>query len=133
MLGLQFDEVAEISFRRLHDNISFCYTTVSLPPSVARGLRKIRFLSQPGARSRTTILALLERVYERPLTGAKQTITAIAAPPSIAPLIDCAVGEPVLRTERLYFDADSRPVEFAVAYFNPARYSYRIQLQRTSK
>ena len=133
MLGLQFDEILEVGFQRLHDDVPFCYTTVSLPPSLGQLLRKAPFLREVGSRSQTTILALLDRVLDKPITGAKQMITAVAAPALIAPLIECQVDQPVMRIERLYFDADGRPVELAVSYFNPSRYSYRLQLRRAGQ
>jgi DNA-binding GntR family transcriptional regulator len=32
--------------------------------------------------------------------------------------------------ERTYFDADGTPVETALSYYNPRRYSYRLELRR---
>jgi GntR family transcriptional regulator len=133
ILGLQFDEVIEVSLRRLHDGLPFCQTTVSLPPGLGRRLQQARVLTEPGVRSRSTVIGLLERVLGESITGAKMTITAVSAPAAIGPLIDCEVDEPMMRTERLYFNAEGRPVELAVAHFNPARYSYRLRLQRTAE
>jgi GntR family transcriptional regulator len=38
----------------------------------------------------------------------------------------------LLRMDRLYFDQEGRNVELAVSHFNPARYSYRLELRRTA-
>ena len=42
-------------------------------------------------------------------------------------------GEPLLRIDRLYFDETKRtPWSFAVSYFDPEHYSYRVKLRRRS-
>jgi DNA-binding GntR family transcriptional regulator len=133
LLGLEFDDVAEVTFFRLHQNLPFCFTTVALTPAIGERLLSVESLTRAGARSRATILGLLDTMLEQPVTGAKQSVTAVAAPAEIAGHIDCAPGAPVLCIERLYFSLDGRPAEHAVNYFNPSRYSYRLRLQRTSK
>lgn len=131
-LGLQFDEVLQVGYRRLHEDAPFCYTQVQLPPRVAPLLEAAGFLRERLARSRATILGILDRSLPQPIAGARQTITAVAVPVEVADCIDCAPEEPVLRIERVHFDAEERPVERCVNYFNPARYVYRLQLQRHS-
>jgi GntR family transcriptional regulator len=129
-LGLQFDEVVRVGFRRFHQELPFCFTYVYLPPRVAEVLNGARFLSQPGARSRTTIIGLLDRALPHRIAGSRQVVTAVAAPASIAASIDCDPSQPILRIERLHFDDSDRPVELCVNYFHPERYSYRLQLRR---
>jgi GntR family transcriptional regulator len=129
-LGLQFDDVLHIGYRRLHQNLAFCYTDVYLPPRMDQYVREATFLKSKGSRSRATILGLLDQVLPHPVVGAKQVVTALAAPREVASQIDCLEGEPILKIERLHFDADGRPVEHCVNHFNPERYSYRLQLQR---
>ena len=36
-------------------------------------------------------------------------------------------------TVHLYFDAEDTPVELAVSYFDPERYSYRVKLRRRAR
>ncbi len=129
-LGLQFDEVVRVGFRRSHQDLPFCFTYVFLPPRVAAVLDGARFLTQSGARSRTTIIGLLDRALPHRIAGSKQVVTAVAAPSSIAESIDCDPSQPILRIERLHFDESDRPVELCVNYFHPERYSYRLQLRR---
>ncbi len=66
----------------------------------------------------------------RSIKGAEQSITAAAAPPSVARHLEFAPGQPVLRIDRLYTDDADTPVELAVSYFDPAHYSYRVRLRR---
>jgi GntR family transcriptional regulator len=131
-LGLQLDDVYEMSCTRHRDGVPICQTTVAVPPAIAEQLRDTPLLWRRGARSPTTVIALVERVVGAELTGAKQTITAVALPESIADLVGGSPGEPALCVERLYFAGDGRPVQLSVSYFNSARYSYRLLLQRAS-
>jgi len=48
----------------------------------------------------------------------------------LARRLDCAVGAPVLRIDRLCRDRELRPLELAVNHFNPDRYSCQLQLRR---
>lgn len=125
------DTVMAISFLRLHEGVPFCYTRVHLPMEIGRRLRElpeIIALAEPGARAPFTVISLMNRVSERPIHSAAQDITAVAADPDIAHLLGCAPGLPVLRISRLYRDRELTPLELAVNYFHPDRYSYRIQL-----
>lgn len=129
-LGLQFDDVLHVGYRRLHQDLPFCYTDVFLPPRLEGYLAGAGFLRQRMARSRTTVLGLLDHGLPHPVAGAKQAVTAVTALRDIAEQIDCREGEPILKITRVHFDADGRPVEQCVNYFNPERYSYTLQLQR---
>ena len=130
VLGLQFDDVLHVGYRRLHLDLAFCYTDVYLSPRMERYLQESTFLKNQGSRSRATILGLLDQAIPHPIVGAKQVVTAVAAPANIARQIDCLEGEPILRIERVHFDAEGRPVEHCINHFNRDRYSYRLQLQR---
>ena len=55
------------------------------------------------------------------------------APAFAARHLGCDTGEPLLRIDRLYFDAEDAPVELAVSYFDPEHYSYRVKLRRRSR
>jgi DNA-binding GntR family transcriptional regulator len=130
-LALQFDDVYRVGFRRFHEDLAFCFTYVYLPPRVAEVLGSATFLTRAGSRSRSTIIALLDRALPTHIAGSKQTVTAVAAPQNIAEWIDCHPSQPILRIERLHFDDDDRPVELCINYFHPERYSYRLQLRRS--
>lgn len=129
-LGLQFDDVLHLAYRRCHESQPFCFTEVFLPPRLLPYLESASFLRQPLARSRETVLGILDRALPTPVAGSKQTITAISVPPGVAAQIALEEGAPVLRIERVHFDVDGRPVERCVNYFNPDRYVYRLQLSR---
>jgi DNA-binding GntR family transcriptional regulator len=99
---------------------------------VGRGLRElpeVAGLAEPGARTRCTMISLVDRVSERPIHSATQNATAVAADTDIAHWLGCPPGLPVLRIDRLYRDRELTPLELAVNHFHPDRYSYRIQLR----
>jgi GntR family transcriptional regulator len=127
-LGLQFDVVLRVTYRRSHESVFFCHTEVSVPPRLLPILEDAPFLKQPLSSSRETVLGLLDR--QLAITGTRQVITAVPAPVEIAAAIGCTELQPVLRVERVHFDVDGRPVERCVNHFNPERYVYRLQLQR---
>lgn len=125
-LNLPSDEVAALVIRRLYESIPFVVTHVYLPPEIGRIMRAKGLPSNgPG-----TIIGALERVLPIPIVGASQDVTAAPAPASASEVIDCAPDEPILHVERLYFDSEGNPVEFAVSHYNPRRYSYRLELRR---
>lgn len=130
---LRTTQVMEVRARRLHGGQPYCLTVVSLPLHVGRRLARVRVLRTVGARRKTTVLELLDSILDPPIVAAKQDITVDLAPPEVAPMLDMPPREPVLRIDRLYFDADDRPVEYAVSYLNPARYTYRLEIKRTLK
>jgi GntR family transcriptional regulator len=124
--------VMTISFLRLHQEVPFCYTRVHVPLEIGRKLRElpeVAELAEPGARAPLTVISLMSRASGRPIHTATQDVTAVAANADVAHLLDCAPGEPVLRINRLYRDRELLPLELAVNHFNPARYSYQIQLR----
>lgn len=125
------DTVMAMSFLRLHEGAAFCYTRVYLPVEIGRRLRErpeIAALAEPGARAPFTVISLMNGVSERPIHSAAQDATAVAADADVAHLLGCPPGLPVLRISRLYRDRELTPLELAVNYFHPDRYSYRIQL-----
>jgi GntR family transcriptional regulator len=130
---LRTGQVMEVRARRLHDGLPYCVSVVSLPVPVGRRLARVRLLRTVGARRKTTVLELLDSVLEPPIMTARQDITVDVAPPDVAPMLDLPPRCPVLRIDRLYLDADDRPVEFTVSYLNPERYTYRLELKRTLK
>lgn len=130
-MRLPTDTVATTAFRRRHGDITFCYTTVYLPQRVGQLLDGVPELSQPGSRSRITVIGLLDTRLEDPIAEADQSITAVPATAEIAKQIGCLEGEPVLRVDRLYYDTEEQPVELAISYFVPEHYSYRVRLCRS--
>ncbi len=83
-----------------------------------------------GAVGRQTVIGVIEPHLDQPITEAAQSITVAPADAAVADAVGCAVGHPMLRVDRLYSDADGRPVEFSVSHFLPEQYTYRVTLRR---
>lgn len=131
-LRLPSDDIFIVTFVRLHAEIPFCYTSVYLPPRIGRLLTDVDELSSPGRRSRVTVIGLIDSRTNGSLTAAEQSISAAGAPSFAARHLGRETGEPLLRIDRLYFDAEDDPVELAISYFDPEHYSYRVKLKRRS-
>lgn len=129
-LRLDRDEVCSATLRRLHEDLPFCITYVHLPVDVGTEIMRSGALTVPGELRRTTVIELIQKTTDEPIASANQSINAAVASDEVAPQIDCAPGQPVLRVDRLYFNATGQPVELAISYFNPDRYSYRLALRR---
>jgi DNA-binding GntR family transcriptional regulator len=113
-LRLSDDHVGKTTFLRLHNQEPFSHTSVYLPPMVWAQLGEVKELATAGMLSRVTVIGLLDRVLEVPIQG-----------------LGLPLDTPLLRADRMYFDAGGEPVELAVTHFHRDRYSYRVRLRRT--
>ncbi len=141
-LRLPSDEICHVTLVRRHAGVPFCYTSVYLPPRIGQLLAGTDELATAGRRSRITIIGLIDTRLARgalptaeprgAVATAEQSVSAAGAPAFAARHLGCDVGQPLLRIDRLYFDADDAPVELAISYFDPEHYSYRVRLRRRS-
>jgi GntR family transcriptional regulator len=130
-LRLDSDMVWTVVFRRLHGEVPFCITTVYLPPRVGELVADLPALSEPSARSRATVIGLLDTRLQAPIAEAEQSITVSPASPMAAEQLGCASEQPLLRIERTYLDTEGDAVELAQSEFLPQHYSYRVRLRRS--
>lgn len=131
-MRLDSDVVWTVVFRRLHhDGIPFCLTTVHLPPDVGRLLVDQPEVTEPGTRSRATVIGLLDTRLEEPIADAEQSISVSPATPLATEQLHCQPEQALLRIERTYTDAHGHPVELAVSELLPEQYSYRVRLRRS--
>nr|WP_090341236.1 GntR family transcriptional regulator [Mycolicibacterium malmesburyense]CRL71023.1 transcriptional regulator [Mycolicibacterium malmesburyense] len=132
-LRLDDDLVHTVVFRRSHGAdlaVPFVLTTVHLAPAVAAAVSGSPELAD-GAVGAQTVIGLLEPRLSAPIVEAAQSITVAAADEVVAAAVRCEVGHPMLRVDRLYSDADGRPVELSVSHFLPEQYTYRVTLRRS--
>jgi GntR family transcriptional regulator len=129
-LRLDRDDVFTVSFVRRHGDVPFCHTSVALPPKVGRALEDVEELTVAGKRSRVTVIGLIDDRLGNPIRDAEQSVTATQASAEAAEHLLCPPGSPVLRIDRVYFDAGDRPMELAISHFDPQHYSYRVRLRR---
>jgi DNA-binding GntR family transcriptional regulator len=129
-LDLPNDVLWEGVFRRLHSDGPFCVTQVFLPPDVGPLAAAHLDIDEPGKRTNETLISVIERVREKPISRAHQSITAVGMPADLREALDVPPGTPVLRVDRAYFDTEDRAVELAISHFSPDRYSYRLEMVR---
>ena len=130
-LRLPSDEVVALVVRRLRKDAPFCVAAIHFPADVGQVLDSCAFLHERGSRTpNEPIIDLLDRSSFGPMMGLNQSITAVASPPDIAPLLDCNPGDTLLRIDRLYFNRAGQRIELAIDHFRPDRYSYRCELRR---
>src|SRR5262249_18080933 len=135
-LRLPSDEICTVTLVRRHADVPFCYTTVYLPPRIGQLLTGFGELAAAGRRSRVTVIGLIDvrlAGMASLVAAAEQSVSAAGAPAFAARHLGCDTGEPLLRIDRVYFDAEDTPVELAVSYFDPEHYSYRVKLRRRSR
>ena len=122
------EEVATLVVRRVYEGAPFVVTRIYLPPEPAKRLRDEGLPANgPG-----TVIGTIERFIPFPVAGVSQGITAVPTPEDVSVPLDCQPDEAILYVERLYRDANGTPVEFALSHYNPRRYSYRLELQRST-
>ncbi|WP_420810178.1 GntR family transcriptional regulator [Halopolyspora algeriensis] len=129
-LHLQSDRVHRLAFLRRHEDIAFCLTNVYLPPAVGKLIETVPELTEVGARSRTTIIGLLDERLTDPIAEAEQSITVATADTDIARHLGCGPHRPLLRIDRMYYTTADQSIELAVSYFLSEHYSYRVRLRR---
>lgn len=129
-LRLDSDDVMVALARRAHAETAFCVTRVAFSVEIGTKVLEEGFLTRAGHITPLTAISVVDRVAPRPIAGAHQSVTAITIPGRVAALIDMVPDSPALRIDRLYYDTNGAPVELAISYFNPDRYSYRVELSR---
>ena len=103
----------------------FSHLTTFLPPEIGKHISRQDLGEQP-------ILVLLERLGIH-VTHADQTISAEAAPPGVAAVLQVEVGAALLKIERRVIGNSGRPVEFIRGLYRPDLYRYHMKLQRVQK
>lgn len=124
------DQVFDGAFLRKHDDTPLSVSHISLPLEIGRRITERGLLITPDEVNDRTIVSWVEEINSTPIAVAHQSITACPMPEDAARLLDSTPGEPALRIDRLYFDGDGNAVELAISFFNPASYTYRIELHR---
>lgn len=132
-LRLSGDTVYTVTYRRLHEGLPLCHTTVHLEPSIGRQLSDSPALTQVGALSDATVLAMVDARLPAPIVEAEQSVTAATATPALVQALGCEEHDPLLLIDRMYLTSDNRYVELAISYFIPDRYSYRVKLRRDAR
>ena len=76
-----------------------------------------------------SVYAILDSVFDVPITDADQTVSAISADADTAPLLDVPVGTPLLHIVR-YSRSGDRPVEWCSSVYRTDRYRLTTRVAR---
>jgi DNA-binding GntR family transcriptional regulator len=124
-LELESPAVAVLSYRRTFAGAVFGTTQVAMSPALGQQLIEADAFH---ADARTVIRAV-DACLGGVVAGVQQTLNAVAASAEVAAVLELEEGAPVLYAERLFFDADERPVELATTHYHPDRYAYRLEIR----
>jgi GntR family transcriptional regulator len=124
-LALSSTEVATLKVLRFYEGTPLFTSHIFLPPEVGRSMREAGLPSDGSG----TVIGAAEAFIPRPVGGVSLDITAVSAPASVAALMHCEPGEPTLCVERLFYDSQGTPVEYAVSHYNPRQNSYRMEMR----
>ncbi len=132
-LRAESDVVSVVELVRLQDDRPALVTRACFPSDIGQLLSDVPELMTVGADHPITILGLLDSRLDEPIVEADQSITAVVADADVAAALQCDVGIPVLRIERIYYSASGRAVELAISHSLPELHTYRVRLQRNSR
>jgi GntR family transcriptional regulator len=130
-LRLKSDSLYALTFRRMHHAEPICYTATYLPPRIGDLLTDVAILQTPGATTSSTVIGFVEARMPGVIGSADQSITVGRLPEEAAEAIGGTAGDPMLRIDRVYLDAQGQPVELAINWYDPAKFTYRVQLRRS--
>jgi GntR family transcriptional regulator len=77
------------------------------------------------------IFPLLENELRIELGHAEVSLEARPADASIAKLLDCESGSPIMWVQRLTHDRSGNPVDFEYLAFRGDTYKYQFQIERS--
>lgn len=118
----QGDPVQRVIRMRKIEGEPFSYIINHVPSAIAAKYRRRDLESRP-------MLELLEKAGAAAFE-VEQWITATAAEPHVAAVLNVAVGSPLLKIERIVRDEGGRPVQLVFASYRPDLFEYHIRAQR---
>lgn len=124
-LQVERGELVAITVLRHRDGIPVGSAEIYLPAHIAQLLNG---LSDHADRT-TTIVELVGQALDQEVIDADQEVTAVAADPLLARLLEVPEGSALLQIERLYFASSGTAVELSIGHYRPDQYSYRLALR----
>jgi len=123
-LGLRDgDKIVRCTRVRLRQNQPYCHVTNDLPFEIGQ---KIRRADWKGSVSRA-----LEEKLNIPLREAYQTVGASLADSTLARLLGCRIGAPLLSVDRVVFTDNSLPVERVRTHYRSDIFNFTMHLGRS--
>ena len=122
-LHLAKDAVVQKVFRVLSlDGEPISCLTSFVPKPLARAITRRKLQTKP-------MVLLLEEGGVK-IGNASQTLSASLADHSVAPLLNVAIGSPLLAVNRTVFSVEGSPVQYLRGLYRPDRYEYQMHLSR---
>jgi GntR family transcriptional regulator len=109
---------------RIRHRQPYCLVTNDLPFEIGQ---KIRRADWNGSVSR-----ILEKKLNMPLREAYQTVSASLADSSLARLLSCMIGAPLLSVDRIVYTDNGRPVERVRTLYRSDIFNFTMHLGRTT-
>lgn len=125
-LDLSSPEVWVLRGCRARSGETFGYWEIFVPPEVGE------MLGDLPTEGHTSVVAAIGAAGLE-VARAEQEVTAEASDEFCARLLGVPSGFPLLRTERLFFDRDGRPVEWSISHVRTDRYTHRMELYSLSR
>jgi len=108
---------------RFVERYPYCYLLNYLPIEIGQKI-------QPDILRVKPLVKVLEDDLGIYLAKAVQTFEATIADSEVALLLDTGVGDPLLKIERIVYDANNKPVEFVSSLYRADKYLFKMTLKR---
>jgi GntR family transcriptional regulator len=99
------------------------FDDIWLPGAAFKGLTAERLSEHPGP-----LYGLFESEFGVRMIRAEEKIRAVTADAAVAPVLEVAIGTPLLSVERLSFTYGDKPVELRHGLYNTSSHYYRNEL-----
>jgi GntR family transcriptional regulator len=109
---------------RYADGVLIGFQESLVPAKLAPGLVEVDFEDE-------SLTRVLRERHGLLAAYADMTIEAVGADRGVAAALDLERGEPVLRTTRISYLDDGRPLERTIGWFLPTRYSFHVRQAAT--
>lgn len=116
--------VLEVQKLMYIDETPLAHVTLTIPYALGRRIPEKRLAEKP-------LILLLSEVCGIPLGEADQWTAASLADRRIGDALGLTPGDPILVIERIFYDAEGRPIEVAVNRYRTDRYRHHLRLRQT--
>lgn len=110
---------------RLAGGLAFSHLTTHVPEPIASGYSDADLAATP-------LFRLLERRGVA-VDHARQTVSAVMAPPDVAEALEVSPGAPLIALTRVVYDAAGNGVEHLSALYRPDRFRLEMMLSRVGE
>lgn len=121
-IGAQ-EKVLRIQKIRRIEGGSFSHIFNYLPEKIGKKLPLDLLQTKP-------LLMILEDDLGMRAVEAEQSVEATIADPEIAAMLDIRVGDPLLKAERIVYDARKNPLEYVSVLYRADKYTFTVKLRR---